>query len=226
MNTEKQKEQVAFWLDIALNLVIIVGLVFVIRSYLISPFQVYGPSMCDTLNYIDDNCNRGYGEYLIVNKFNYQNFLGWQVGLPKRGDIVVFHPPLNDEEFFIKRIIGLPGETVKIEDGKVFIYNDERPDGYELEEQYLSANNAGATHPLISNLRTFEVPENQYFVLGDNRQQSSDSRSCFIESLSGSKCGENGSTPFLTMDNMEGKAALILWPLQKISTVNRPKYAI
>lgn len=226
MTTDQQKEQIAFWLDIALNLIIIVGLVFVIRSYFISPFQVYGPSMCNTLNFIDNNCQRGYGEYLIVNKFVYQNFFGWQVGLPQRGDVIVFHPPMNNEEFFIKRVIGLPGETVKIIDGKIYIFNETNPDGYELDETYLSESNQGNTKPLLDNIRTFEVPADQYFVLGDNRQQSSDSRSCFIESYNGDKCGENGATPFLTVPHIEGKAALVLWPIQKLSTIKTPDYSL
>ena len=101
--------------------------------------------MCDTFNYFDGSCNTGYGEYIIVNKFGYQNFLGWQVGLPQRGDVIVFHPPHNDTEFFIKRIIGLPGETVKIIDNKIFIFNSEFPDGFELDEIYLNARNEDNT---------------------------------------------------------------------------------
>lgn len=94
---KKHQTTILFGFDILLNLIIIASMVFLIRTFLISPFQVYGPSMCDTMNNIDNVCQHGYGEYIIVNKFGYQSFPGWQVGLPKRGDIVVFHPPINKE---------------------------------------------------------------------------------------------------------------------------------
>jgi len=224
LKNERNSEKVAFWLDIILNLVIIVGLVFIIRTYFISPFQVFGPSMCNTLNYFNDSCQRSYGEYLIVNKFSYQNFFGWQVGSPDRGDIIVFHPPHDNDEFYIKRVIGLPGDKVILKDGYVYIHNKDNPDGFQLDEPYLSEKNSGNTHPLINDLRTFDVPDGHYFVLGDNRLQSSDSRSCFVESITSTKCGEDNTTPFLSYDHIEGKAALILWPLSKISVVHTPSY--
>ena len=214
----------ALVVDIILNLAIIIGLVVIIRTFLISPFQVYGPSMCDTFNYSNEHCQNSFGEYLIVNKFGYQNFFSWQVGLPKRGDVVVFHPPLNDSEFFIKRIIGLPGETLKIEDGHVFILNDEYPEGFQLYEPYLNDRNKNNTHPLIKDYTLFEIPEDRYFVMGDNRVQSSDSRICFKETQSG-KCDQNSNSPYLSLDLIEGKAWLVLWPLNRISMLEAVPYA-
>lgn len=213
-----------FWLDVVLNIVIIVALVFLIRTFVISPFQVSGPSMCDTLNYIDGQCQRNFGEYLIVNKFTYQNFLGWQIGLPQRGDIVVFHPPRNDNEFFIKRIIGLPGETVKLKGGDVYIYNKEHPEGFVLDEQYLNSVNSGNTHPYRDDLTIFEIPQGNYIVFGDNRIASSDSRSCFKETPGGQPCKQGEASPYLPLDHIEGKAWIILWPLSKISLVQNPAY--
>jgi signal peptidase I len=212
------KETAIFWLDVALNIVIIVGLVFIIRGYVISPFQVYGPSMCNTFNFTDGQCQNSYGEYLIVNKFGYQNILGIQVGLPKRGDVIVFHPPKNDKDFFIKRVIGLPGETLKLEDGKVFIINKENPAGFELKEPYLNDENQGNTHPLLSNKSVFEIPnDGSYFVMGDNRKHSTDSRLCF------STC-TGDQTPYLKMDHIEGKAWLVLWPITKLAIMQNPSY--
>lgn len=222
-NSLKKHSVAAFWLDIVLNLIIIIGLVVLIRTYIISPFQVFGPSMCDTLNSIEGVCQRGYGEYLIVNKFGYQNILGWQVGLPERGDIVVFHPPQNDSEFYIKRVIGLPGETVELKDGYVYVFNDENPKGYRLEEEYLSSGNLGNTHPM-DGTKVFEVPKYNYLVFGDNRLKSSDARSCFSENFSNQKCGDNGTSHFLPLDHIEGKAMIILWPLNKISIISDPVY--
>lgn len=216
---------ISFWLDIGLNLIIIIGLVFLIRTFIISPFQVYGPSMCNTLNAVDDVCQRGYGEYLIVNKFNYLNFFGLDMGGPKRGDIIVFHPPQNLEEFYIKRIIGLPGETVELIDGYVYIKNDRYPNGIRLEEPYLSDENLGRTYPMDGTSK-FQIPEDGYFVMGDNRLKSSDARSCFSETFAHRKCGENGTSYFLTRSNIEGKAMLILWPLNKIAFVSDTVYAM
>jgi len=223
---EKNKTVILFILDILLNLVIIAAMVFIIRTFLISPFQVYGPSMCDTLNNIEGSCEHGYGEYIIVNKFGYQNLLGWQVGLPQRGDIIVFHPPGNNAEFFIKRVIGMPGETVKLIDGYVYIFNTAHPEGYKLDEPYLNSTNAGNTHPFTENFTVFEVPTASYFVMGDNRTQSSDARTCFQESVSTGGCNRPGNTPYLTMSNVEGKAWLVLWPFSKMAVLNNPTYGI
>lgn len=218
-----KKAMLNFWLDILLNIVIIIALVFIIRTYFISPFQVYGPSMCDTLNFIDNKCQHAYGEYIIVNKLGYQNFFGWQVGLPKRGDIIVFHPPHNPSEFFIKRVIGLPGETIRLENGQVKIINQENPKGITLNEPYLNATNHDNTIP-IGEISVFEVPQGEYFVLGDNRVASSDSRTCFKESPGGGKCGEGEVTPFLPLGNIEGKASIVMWPLSKTALLHDPAY--
>jgi signal peptidase I len=217
------KEAALFWLDVALNIIIIVALVFLIRTYFISPFQVYGPSMCNTFNYFDNQCNSSYGEYLIVNKFGYQNFFGLQIGLPQRGDIIVFHPPNNENEFYIKRVIGLPGETVKLKNGKVFISNKDFPDGFELSEPYLSVENEGNTNPHFANKTIFEVPDGSYFVLGDNRLHSTDSRACFEETLRSGDCGRD-ETPYLTLKHIEGKAWIVLWPLTKLNLLQNPVY--
>lgn len=212
-----------FWVDIAINLIIIFGLVFLIRTYVISPFQVYGPSMCNTFNSKDNICQRGYGEYLIVNKFGYLDIFGLKIGDPKRGDIVVFHPPHNDKEFYIKRIIGMPNETVELIDGYVYIKNDENPQGIRLEEPYLSSENLGQTSPM-NQTTTFKIPEDGYFVMGDNRKNSSDARSCFSESFVQKNCGEDGTSYYLTKENIEGKAFIILWPLNKISFISKTTY--
>ncbi len=222
--TKKYKNGMGYIFDIILNVAIIAAFVFIIRSFFISPFQVFGPSMCDTLNFIDDTCQRSYGEYIIVNKAVYQDFLGWKYSQPNRGDIIIFRPPNNPSEFFIKRVIGLPGETVQLKNGYVYILNKENPEGTKLDEPYLSKNNQGNTHPLQDGYMSFEVPEGSLFVLGDNRIQSSDSRSCFRENISSGKCGEKSNTPFLKFANIEGKAWLVLWPLSKITALSDPNY--
>ena len=123
---------------------------------------------------------RDNGEYIIVNKIIWEKFGSFTFSKPQRGDIVIFRPPNGKDEYYIKRIIGLPEETVKISEGSVFIINNENPDGYELSEPYLNKTNTGNT---VVNRRNssaeFTVPENSYFVLGDNRIMSNDSRHCF-----------------------------------------------
>ncbi|OIP80487.1 signal peptidase I [Candidatus Peregrinibacteria bacterium CG22_combo_CG10-13_8_21_14_all_44_10] len=205
------KSTLWFFVDVAINAAIIIALVFIIRGVIFSPFQVSGPSMCDTLNNFSDNCVHGNGEYIIVNKFSYFSFFGWSFSDYERGDIIVFHPPEGDDgEFYIKRIIGLPGETVELIDGEVYIYNEDYPDGFKLDEQYLNEGNYGKTYPFTTTLTEFYVEDGTYFVMGDNRRASSDSRRCF------GNVDCNAELALLDRDLIQGKGWLILWPLDRL----------
>lgn len=210
-STQVWKDVLFFLLDVALNVAIIVGLAMIIRLYVMTPFRVYGQSMCNTLNYIDGQCVRGNGEYIIVNKILYRKFGDFSLSAPKRGDIVVFRPPLSEGEFYIKRVIGLPGEKVELRGGYLYIYNEEHPDGFQLNESYLNAFNAGNTYVYDGDVMVFDVPQGSYFLLGDNRAASSDSRTCFSEM----RCTPFDS-PFLPFDRIEGKAWISLWPFDTI----------
>src|SRR3989338_434685 len=92
--------------DVLFNIVVIVAIVAGIRTFLVSPFQVEGNSMVDTL---EDK------QYIIINK------LAYILGDPKRGDVVVFRPPSDQEKYYVKRVIGLPGDTVSIRGGFVYL---------------------------------------------------------------------------------------------------------
>lgn len=129
--------------------------IFLVRYFLFKPFYVKGASM--EPNFFDK-------EYLIIDEVSYR------LKAPIRGEVVVFHYPLNRKEFFLKRVIGLPGERVKIQDGKVIIYNQENPDGLVLSESYLPVDLK--SRPDAS----YNLAADQYFVLGDNRNSSFDSR--------------------------------------------------
>lgn len=214
LNPEQQRRILVF-ADIILNVIVVVALVALLRTFIMSPFQVYGISMCNTLNFINEKCVDSYGDYIIINKASYLRLPGWTVGTPQRGDIIVFRPPQNDHEYFIKRVIGLPGETIKLIDGFVYVFNDAHPEGTKLDESYLSAENLGSTFA-TGGIDQFKVPAGEYFVLGDNRKRSSDSRLCFKESTGSPGCGENGITPYLKPEVIEGKAAVVLWPQPRL----------
>lgn len=126
-----------------------------IRVFVAEPFIVSGSSMVPNFH------NR---EYLIVNKVSYRRHE------PQRGDVIVLRYPKDPSQYFIKRVIGLPGETVQINNG-VIIYNEENPLGKKLDESYIPTETAtfGPLDPVT-------LGADQYYVLGDNRTASSDSR--------------------------------------------------
>lgn len=129
--------------------------VLVVRTYLFKPFSVLGASM---------EPNFENKQYLIVDE------LTFRFQAPKRGEVIVFRPPNNPKDFYLKRIIGLPGERIKIEEGKVTIFNSSHPDGVVLDEAYLPDD-------LVTlGVENMTVPDNHYFVMGDNRPNSLDSR--------------------------------------------------
>lgn len=220
--SERSKGKILVILDIIVNILIIAALVFTVRRFLISPFQVYGPSMCNTLNYFEGTCHKGFGEYLIVNKAVYQKILGFSIGAPSRGDIIVFHPYKGTKDFYIKRVIGVPGDTIEIRGGKVYLSNENHPKGLELPEPYLSNENQGKTSTFSNKaVMRYKVPEGTYFALGDNRRESTDSRSCFKAPFS---LGCEGNKFFLDQKLIEGKAWVVLWPFSKVRILKNPVY--
>ncbi|MGH9857685.1 MAG: signal peptidase I [Acidobacteriota bacterium] len=145
-----------FW-ELLKAFLIAMVIIIPIRYYLVQPFFVRGASMEPTF---DD------GEYLVIDQLSYQ------FREPRRSEVIVFRYPLRPSQFFIKRLVGLPGERVVISDGRVVIYNAKHPEGVILDE----------TEYLPESVRTggqvdITLGADQYFVLGDNRPASSDSRS-------------------------------------------------
>jgi signal peptidase I len=140
--------------------VIVISLLIIlpIRYFIIQPFYVKGASMEPTFH---DH------EYLIIDEISYR------FNRPERGEVIVFRYPQNPQEYFIKRVVALPGETVEMIDGEIFIYNSANPAGFQLEENlYLS--DSVKTYSLDEESVTLE--DDEYFVLGDNRYASKDSR--------------------------------------------------
>ncbi len=155
-----------FLVDILETLVLSVVL-FVGINAVSARIRVDGESMVPTLV---------NGEYIIISRLSYR------LGTPQRGDIIVFHFPRNTQEEYIKRIIGLPGDEVQIKNGQIYI------NGQHLDESYI--------HQPWDYNGSWRVPAGQLFVLGDNRNNSSDSR-------------DWGT---VAMDYVVGKAILVYWP--------------
>lgn len=128
-------------------------IVIPIRVFIAQPFVVSGESMFPTFK---------NGDYLIIDEISYK------LKNPERGDVTVFRYPNDTKKFFIKRIIGMPNETVQIENNKITIFNSQNPNGFVLKEPYIKN--------IADNNLSFALKENQYFVMGDNRPNSSDSR--------------------------------------------------
>ena len=136
--------------------IISLAIIIPVRYYLIQPFFVRGASMEPSF----DN-----GQYLIINEISYR------FEEPKRGEVIVFKYPLDSSLYYIKRIIGLPGETVEVKDNQVIIYNLEFSQGTVLDESSYLARGVITW----GNIKV-TLAKDEYFVLGDNRQASSDSR--------------------------------------------------
>lgn len=149
-NPEETEESV--W-DIIRFTIIALAIVVPLRMFVAQPFIVSGDSMYPTFH---------NAEYLIVDELTYR------LTDPKRGDVVIFRYPNNPSRFFIKRVIGLPGETITVKNNTVTIANTEHPEGFILNESYLSVDVYGN--------QTTTLSDTEYFVMGDNRPASSDSR--------------------------------------------------
>ncbi len=169
--------------------VLTLAIIIPIRYFLIQPFFVKGASM--EPNFED-------GQYLVIDEVSYR------FRNPERGEVIIFRYPPDPSQFYIKRIIGLPDETVEIVDGRVKILNSERPLGFVLDE-------TGYLPPTIMTSGEVEQklgPE-EYFVMGDNRQSSFDSRRWGI----------------LPRANITGRVWLRAWPPQVAHVFAAPEYS-
>lgn len=180
--TKFRKSMEGFW-DLIKFAIIALLIVIPIRMFIAQPFVVSGESMFPTFH---------NGEYLIVDEISYI------LGNPHRGDVVIFRYPGDTKRFFIKRIIGLPNEKVSINNGAVTVINKENPNGFILDEPYIDES--------FNTTTSYKTGSDEYFVMGDNRNRSSDSRS-WAEPL----------TTKLTRKLMIGRAYLRLFPVDRVS---------
>jgi signal peptidase I len=165
--------QLVEWLVVV---AVAIGCALLVQTFVVKQFAVSGNSMLTTLH---------NGDRVLVNRLSYR------LHDPRRGDVVVLKrfDVANTERDLIKRVIGLPGESVEIRDCEVYI------DGQRLIEPYLDAVEAPCTTPGQQN--PFNVPEDEVFVMGDNRDNSGDSRMF-------------GSVPY---DLLIGRAFIVIWPI-------------
>ncbi len=173
-------------------LVILVFLVLYL--FLVRPHQIHGDSMLPS--YHD-------GDYLLTEVVSYK-FLKREL---KRGDVVVFHSPQTTGRDFIKRIVALPGEKIKIQNGAIFIINDQYPQGFLLEESYLPDGTTTQPRRTISEGKFFEIGEG-YVVMGDNRARSSDSRDWGV----------------ITKTMVVGRAWFRYWPPSALGFIQAQEY--
>ncbi|BAS26032.1 signal peptidase I [Limnochorda pilosa] len=156
-------------------------LAFVIMTFVARAFTVEGPSMLPTLH---------TGERLVVERVTYL------FRPPRRGEVVVFRYPLDPREYFVKRVVGIPGDRVAVRAGYLWV------NGQKLEEQYVSA------RPLRS-FPEVQVPEGRYFVMGDNRNNSEDSR--------------DPRVGFVPKELIVGRAIWRYWPIQSLAVLTPPE---
>lgn len=179
----------AFFLDIIQVIVFAIAIFLFVYLLVLQPHKIKGDSMQP--NFPD-------GEYLLTDKVTYR------LDEPKRGDVIVFKAPTGNGDEFIKRIIGLPGETVSITNGEVYINKE------LLNEPYLSDEIYTSSASFLSEGKEVTVPEESYLVFGDNRPRSSDSR----------------VFGFITKKDITGRAWLIYWPIENAGVVDKIKYNI
>jgi signal peptidase I len=173
-------------IEFAASLAPVLGLVLVLRSFMIEPFQIPSKSMVPTLK---------VGDFILVSKWSYGLRLPvlrtkiFDVDSPKRGDVVVFFPP-HEERYFIKRLVGLPGDKIQVINGKLYVNNAAMPqtdtivDAGAPRSQVMMEDLDGVEHliqkrvpptRMSQNFSTL-VPQGHYFMMGDSRDNSSDSR--------------------------------------------------
>jgi len=163
--------------DWVISILIAVVLAFFIRYFIVELYMVEGPSMQPTLR---------TGERLVVNKFIYR------FKAPERGDVLVFRFPKDPSRDFIKRVIAVPGDTIEIKDGRVFVNGELQNEKYILEQ-------TRGSYPLST------VPSDHIFAMGDNRNNSEDSRFADV-----------GFVPY---DLIKGKAIVVFWPLDHMKAL-------
>lgn len=183
-----------FFIDVASTVLIAIAIFLVVYFLLVKPHQVIGESMEPTFQ---------THQYILTDLVSYR------FHNPERGDVIVFKAPQDTSKDLIKRVIGLPGEQVKLSAGHVIIINSKYPQGITLNEPYVNNNEPSEAETVVKENTPYQIPDNSYFVMGDNRTHSSDSR-------------EFGS---VDKSLIIGRAWLRYWPVQDISFIKGVSYS-
>lgn len=177
----------SFFIELVQVVVFAVSIFLFVYLLVLQPHKIKGESM---------EPNFHNGEYLLTDKVSYR------IGDPKRGDVIVFKAPPSHKDEFIKRILGLPGDTVKVENGTLYI------NGHEVHESYLPSDFKTRSKSFAQEGKELVVPDNSYFVMGDNRDRSLDSR----------------DLGFIERKYITGRAWIMYWPLSRAGVVHAPTY--
>lgn len=177
----------SFFFEVIQTIVFAVSIFLFIYLLVLQPHRIKGSSM--EPNFHD-------GEYLLTDKITYR------FNEPKKGDVVVFKAPPTYEDEFIKRIIGVPGDRIRVTESGVYI-NDQL-----LIESYIPQTTKTRPGRFTTDGQTVVVPDGQFFVMGDNREKSQDSR----------------NIGFIPEDKITGRAWLVYWPVSDAGIINSPEY--
>lgn len=186
---DRIKHAVAAFFDFLQGIVVVLALLVMVYLFIMSPQEINGASM---------EPNFHNGEFILTSKVLYK------FRAPQRGDVVIFKSPGNKEIDYIKRIIGLPGDTVSLRDNAFYV-NDQK-----VEEPYLAPNTPIFGASYLAEGQSVVVPEGSYFLAGDNRPHSSDSR-------------EFGP---IAQEDFIGTAIFRYWPFSQMGSIPHPTYNI
>ena len=184
-----------FIIDVLETVIIALSIFAVIYLFAFQPHEVNGQSMDGIGNFHD-------GQYILTDKITYK------FRDPQRGEVVVFKYPLDERYDYIKRIIGLPGEQIMLKENKVYIFNKEHPDGFELNEsEFLAPTVITSGRAFLEEGAKITIPEGNYFVMGDNRPQSADSR----------------TWGYVPENEIIGRSLFRYWPPSEMGVINSPE---
>ena len=181
------RRALAAFFDFLQSIVVVLAILVMVYLFIMSPQEISGQSMDPTFH---------NGEYILTNKIEYK------LHNPARGDVVIFHSPKNRDIDYIKRVIGLPGDRVKLYANTMYI------NGERLNEPYIDASVITSGGSCLRENQELIVPKGKYFVMGDNRPHSSDSREfCAV-----------------IKEDFIGKALLRYWPFSNFGLIANPDY--
>lgn len=177
------------------TVIIALSIFAVIYLFAFQPHEVNGQSM--------DGIGKFHtGQYILTDKLTYK------FREPHRGEVIVFKYPLDERYDYIKRIIGLPGEQIMLKDSKIYIFNSEHPNGFPLtEDEYIADTIITSGRTFLEENSKITIPKDNYFVMGDNRPQSADSR----------------TWGFVPKNEIIGRSFFRYWPPHEMGLIRNPK---